>query len=273
VDLIVGVVFCYGLFLAGRSAVQHLRDDYRKSQAKHVKQAGNSPGRKKAAMRQHRAAYWTREILQGLPVTRAGLHTGWMAHQTAAAQQRGQREEARTSHLEVQASIAAQLRDHKRRQEEAARLIEAASDTDTHQVPLAAVPDAGQVAANGAGTPTTEGNNTMAANAGTDGTYTDVKSGAREHESAAEAALADYQQQLAAALSRLVGMEAAGVDKASLADQSDLIERLRAAVNAIMAVGDQAPAVGEGLQRRHGGIKEAADDSPAPMAERVFYQE
>src|SRR6185369_12830140 len=110
-------------------------------------------------------------------------------------------------------------------------------------------------------TPTHPSGGTRMAGNGTEGTYTDVKGGADEHASHAELAHAEYQQQLTAAQARLEGMEAAEVDSATLADQADLVERLRAAVNAIAAVEDQAPAVGAGLAQRHGGLKEAHDDA------------
>jgi hypothetical protein len=45
-------------------------------------------------------------------------------------------------------------------------------------------------------------------------------------------------------------------------------QRLR---EALAAAADLAASMREGLRRRHGGIKEAADDSPVRMADRDFY--
>ena len=81
-DLVLGVLFIYGCVLAARHGVRHLRDDYSQSKGKALKQAGPKAAtgsRKRAAVRQHRAAWWTREIRHGFPVTRTGLHTGSMA--------------------------------------------------------------------------------------------------------------------------------------------------------------------------------------------------
>lgn len=41
---------------------------------------------------------------------------------------------------------------------------------------------------------------------------------------------------------------------------------------ALLAAADLAASMSAGLQRRHGGIKAAADDASVPMADRDFYQ-
>ena len=270
-EILLGFMFFAGLAFAANVAVDHVRQAYRASQAAAVKKTAKANGQhKRAALRQDRAAFWTREVTHLFPITRTGFHTGWLAHQTATAQHRARREEARTSHLDARASIADGLREHRERQQAALKKIQDASEPQP-AAPAAAAP------ANGNGhlrpVPTTPNGGTRMAGNGTDGTYTDVHGGAAEHASAAEAALADYRAQLTAAQARLDGMEASGVDQATLADQADLVERLRAAVNAIAAVEDQAPAVGAGLERRHGGLKQAHDDAPVPAAERQFYED
>lgn len=112
-ELIVGVLFVAGLLWASKKAVEHVAAEFRKSR---LGKAGP----------RHAMAWFTGEAVRGFPVTRAGFQSGWLAHQTAMAQYRARREEARTSHLEARASILSELTAHRRRQAEAQARIDAA---------------------------------------------------------------------------------------------------------------------------------------------------
>jgi hypothetical protein len=68
-------------------------------------------------------------------------------------------------------------------------------------------------------------------------------------------------------------MQAAEVDAATLSSQMDLVEKLRASEEAQQAIGEHATQVSDGLQQRHGGLKQAHDDAPVRAAQRGFYEE
>lgn len=120
-------IWLVGIALAIMHASRHARGDYVRGRDKAVAdaqvKAGPAklgPSARKMVVRHHRAGWWARELRHGFPVVRTGFHAGWLAHQTTALHTKGLREEARTTHAETRASLAAAIRDHKARQAEAA---------------------------------------------------------------------------------------------------------------------------------------------------------
>lgn len=120
------LVILIALGFACKSAWDHVRTKVGESRAASMKQVaktyrkGEVPKHKlKAAARRHDLGWWAGEIGHGFPVARTGLHAGYLAHRTAAVQHQARREEAKTTHADVQASFLGELPEHKRRQAEA----------------------------------------------------------------------------------------------------------------------------------------------------------
>lgn len=106
-----------------RSGAKHARSDYeRKRDLAIAVPNGKWPAAvavsnaRRQARRRHRTGWWASEIRHGMPVTRTGIHTGWLAHQAASMHTQAQREAARTTHLESVGSFASAVRDHRKRQ-------------------------------------------------------------------------------------------------------------------------------------------------------------
>lgn len=73
---------------------------------------------------------------------------------------------------------------------------------------------------------------------------------------------------------RLDELQSMGLDAATLADAASIDDALHASEKAAQQVLDAADAAIAGLRKRHGGIKEAVDDSPVDkIAKPEFYQD
>jgi hypothetical protein len=265
-DPILGLFWVIGVIWAAREAGRFAAGEYRKSRATAVDKAPKH--RKAAVARQHAIGYWTREALGFFPVTRTGLHRGWLAHQTEFERRRAQREEARTSHLEARASVLSEMPQHRQRQADAQQRIDQAQQPP--EPPAAPMP-LRQV---GAGTPPPAAPATNGAPMAqsTEVSYTQVLTEARQVESDADAAISDIRWQEMANTVDQLGAVLHG-DRASLSDANEVAEALREMKKAMEATRDAAAAFASNLQRRHGGIKEAVDDAPAEPAEMGFYKE
>jgi hypothetical protein len=123
--LLLAMLLASGVTFAGKSAWDNSRKAVKASKAAKIKEAtkaagGNLPkSRRRAMARRHAAGYWSGEILKGFPVARTGWHAGWLAHRTAMHHHKAIREEARTTHLEQQASFLPSLKEHRERQQRA----------------------------------------------------------------------------------------------------------------------------------------------------------
>jgi|ERR1022692_141631 hypothetical protein len=89
-DPFLGVVVLMAIGYMMRGAVTRARDDYRRSQAEHLAAAQRriaprtlTPPARRQARARHRTGWWAAEVRHGFPVTRIGMHTGWLAHQAA----------------------------------------------------------------------------------------------------------------------------------------------------------------------------------------------
>jgi hypothetical protein len=322
---LLGLLWLIGVTWAMREAGREVAAGYRASRAQAVKKAEQKAapgklgtGQRRVTVTRHAAGWWGREALHGFPVTRAGLHHGWLAHKTALAQGRARREEARTSHLEAQASVAEELPEHRRRQDEARERIERAEQTDpgterldpdTERLMDQVLADgvrniedairkrnqkAAQPAAPaaphpqdhdgkpcGCGMPACrsgwqqqqessprEGNRHMA----TEGTYTQSIQLAQKVEADAEAHLAERpweeMENHVDAISALMRG-----DTATLSDYAEVADALKDVQRAWQRAVEAAQTARANLQQRHGGIKQASDDAPVPMAEAPFYED
>ena len=107
---------------------------------------------------------------------------------------------------------------------------------------------------------------------GTDANYTVTLQTYREVEQDADDRVNDAKRQRAMNLVDQLTALLSG-DTNSLADAQETAEALRQEQKAAAQTRDAAAAAAQGLQRRHGGIKEAVDAAPVRAAERPFYEE
>ena len=85
------------------------------------------------------------------------------------------------------------------------------------------------------------------------------------------AATGRFRSKMGGRLDELQGM---GLDAATLADAAAIDDALQAQEKAALQTLDAADAAIAGLSKRHGGIKEAVDDSPvAKAAAPEFYED
>jgi hypothetical protein len=114
------IIILIGLVYLITHAVDHASSVRRGARDEKIAEAerkfGHLPqSQRRSLARRHNAAWTASEVLHGFPVTRTGWHAGWLAHKTTAVQQRNQREEARTQHLEVHSGFTSALAEHRRR--------------------------------------------------------------------------------------------------------------------------------------------------------------
>jgi len=75
-------------------------------------------------------------------------------------------------------------------------------------------------------------------------------------------------------LNRLDVLTSLGLDRHTLSEAAEIDDALREQEKAAQQTLDATDAAISGLRQRHGGIKEAVDDSPADKAaEPEFYQD
>lgn len=122
--LILAVVIAYAIKKAAEGAHVH----WQSSKTANRRSTRGQPVRRRAASAvQHDVGYWVQQVVNGFPQIRHGLAAGWHAGRTAQAQGNAARQQARTEHLEHRARLIPEIREHRRRQEEALRQIRAAA--------------------------------------------------------------------------------------------------------------------------------------------------
>lgn len=99
----------------------HVKADFGRSRDAHAAQTakqypGGTPAHVAASnARRHLLGYMGREAARGFPVWRTGLHMGMLAHRTALAHARMQREEARDTHEELQETLRQRVAERRAR--------------------------------------------------------------------------------------------------------------------------------------------------------------
>jgi hypothetical protein len=298
-DPLTGLLVVYGVVFAARYAWKHASGERRTSRGAHVKKAQDtaSPGTLTAGQKRrvkagHDLAWWASEIGHGFPVHRTGFTEGWLSHKTAMAQHRGRREEAKTAQVEAEAATTSGQSDRERRRREAQAVIDAAQQETTAEPAPAAVPD-DELAprratreqppspapapapvsppAPGRPAPPADGAKPMPAS---DVNYTQSIELAKQIETDAEAAANDgHLQQMENHVDAL-GALLRG-DTATLSDCAEVADALKDQRQAMERTQEAAAAFRANLEKRHGGIKEAADDAGGAqnMAEPEFYED
>lgn len=104
-----------------------------------------------------------------------------------------------------------------------------------------------------------------------DTTYTSVQRAAAALAAHAETDVATIGNRIVAATAMADQMQAHDVDSGSLSEVLDLIDRMKAAQEALRAVGEQTAMFSGNLGRRHKNLDDAHAEAPVPAAQRDFY--
>lgn len=308
-EILLGMAFWVLLGAGVKTAWDHARADRQASRQASVTKAQQkaspkdlTPGQRRVTTARHDVGWWAAEILRGFPVHRTGWHHGWLEHKTELVKRRTDREKARTEHIETQAGHAETLPGERERQQKAQQRIEKAQQPPPGQepgevprlpaemvpVPSPALPQIQEPAWASPPAPPSEAEGSTTAVNGTapspapvegkpvatqtETSFEEVILAAKTQATNAEATSAALDQEIAAAQALADAMLASEVDSASVSDQMDYIEKLQAAKAAMDAAGEQSTVVDANVQSRHGGVKEAVDDSPVDPAAMGFYQ-
>lgn len=125
--LILAIIITYAIKKAADDAHGH----WQSSKAGNRRSTrGQKVSRRAASAVQHDVGYWTHQVTHGFPQVRHGLAAGWHGGRTAQAQGNAARQQARTEHLEHRARLIPEIREHRRRQQEALDQIRAAQQTE-----------------------------------------------------------------------------------------------------------------------------------------------
>lgn len=287
--LILAIIITYAI----KKAVEEGKLHWQKSKgANRSSTHGQSIPKRAASAAQHDIGYWANQLFSGFPTARHGFSNGWLAGRTAQTESHAAREKAKADHLEKRAGLIPELREHRRRQDEALERIRAAEEPEPEPVPdygddpawngegfTAPVGDGGE------GTPeetsqeaspstsTTEEGTGMATAQASEVTYDGVLRHVTMAQDFEEAALAERQGKAAEASNISEQMQALGVDPATLGAMADYLDAMDEAAKAQQRAMEAAQSVGTNLQRGHAGLAEAHKDAPVRAADRPFYDE
>lgn len=121
--LILAIILTYALKKAVEDGSRHWQSS---KAANRSASRGRSVPRRAASAVQHDAGYWLHQVLHGFPRTRQGLTAGWHAGRQAQAEGAVARHKAKADHLALRARLLPEIREHRRRQDEALAAIRAA---------------------------------------------------------------------------------------------------------------------------------------------------
>ena len=284
--LILAIIIAYAV----KKAAGDAHDHWQGARGANRRSTRGQPVRRRAASAaRHDTAYWAEQVRGGFPQVRHGLYMGWNAGRVAQLEGWQARAQARADHAHTRARVTEAVREQRRRQAEALDRIRASASEQIAAAEDATEPEPepGPEAGGQDGwsdlarlardresrqppqqaPPTTEGN-TMSG----DTTYT-------QQMTELEAIRRDAEEEVASTrrkrmTSRLDILQSLGLDNATLSDAAAIDDALQAQEKAAQQTLDAADAAISGLQKRHGGIKEAVDDSPVDKsADPEFYQD
>ena len=286
--LILAIIIAYAVKKAAQDAHLH----WQGAKASNRRSTKGQPVRQRAASAaRHDLRYWAHQVRGGFPQVRHGLFMGWHSGRIAHLQGREERAQARAEHTELRARVAEAVREHRRRQAEAIERIRAAAQPEPG-------PEAGEPGEPEEPSTTEEGNDMPESQAeetyaftgrtpqqdaiwhgqpggnsmSGDTTYT-------QQMSELEAIRRDAEEEVNSVrrkrmMNRLDVLMSLGLDKDTLSEAAEIDDALREQEKAAQQTLDAADAAINGLQKRHGGIKGAVDDSPVDKpAEPEFYQD
>jgi hypothetical protein len=280
--LILAIIIAYAVKKAAESSHEH----WQSSKGANRKASKGKPVRERAASAaRHDTAYWAEQVRGGFPQVRHGLYMGWNAGRVAQLEGWQARAKARAEHADLRARVTEAVREHRRRQAEALERIRAAArqpdpedgqDPDEPEATAAPEPppprpprwpgpddDITLVTP----TSTTEGTPMSG-----DATYTQQMRELEEIRRDAEEAGANVARKRMT--SRLDILQSMGLDKDSLSEAAEIDDALQDLEKAVQKLIEAVDAAIAGLEKRHGGIKEAVDDAPVDKpAEPEFYKD
>lgn len=305
------LIFAIVLTYAIKKAAEWSHEHWQGAKTANRKATKGQPVRQRAgSAARHDTAYWASQARGGFPQVRHGLYMGWHAGRIAQLEGREQRAQAKTEHTEARARVTEAVREQRRRQAGALERIRAAArqqqtddddpPPDDSQRPLfgpgrhcamcpRSLPDGYEGAIcpqcrkdqrersqknrppsgqrEGGSTPATEGKPMSG-----DTTYTQQLRELEEIRRDAEAELNDVRRKRMQ--SRLDVLQSLGLDRDTLSEAADIDDALQDLEKAAQKLLDATDAAIGGLTKRHGGIKEAVDDSPVDKpADGEFYQD
>ena len=282
--MIEGLIVAVAITWAVKKAAEYASEHWQSSKTANRRSTKGQPVRHRAASAaRHDAAYWAEQVRGGFPRVRHGLYMGWNAGRIAQLEGWQARAQARADHARLRARVTEAVREQRRRQEEALERIRAAAtqaEPENGENETAATPEPQQPAPvppprQAAGPPAPDGSSTTPAEGSTmsgDTTYT-------QQMTELEAIRRDAEEEVGSVrrkrmLNRLDVLMSLGLDKNTLSEAAEIDDALKEQEKAAQQTLDAADAAISGLRQRHGGTKEAVDDSPADKAaEPEFYQD
>jgi len=286
--LILAIIIAYAVKKAAESSHEH----WQSSKGANRKTSKGKPVRQRAASAaRHDTAYWAEQVRGGFPQVRHGLYMGWQAGRVAQLEGWQARAKARADHAHLRARAAEAVREQRRRQAEALDRIRAAA-RQPGPGPEAAGPAEPEEPSTTEGTAMPElqdedtqrspgrnreedaiwhgqpGGTAMSG----DTTYTQQMSELQAIRRDAEEEVNSVRRKRM--VNRLDILQSLGLDKNTLSEAAEIDDALQAQEKAAQQTLDATDAAISGLKQRHGGIKEAVDDSPVDKpAEPEFYQD
>jgi hypothetical protein len=309
VEILLGLMFWVAVGAGVKTAWDHARADRHAARQANVTKAAKkaspkdlTPAQRRVTAARSDVGWWASETLRGFPVHRTGWHNGWLEHKTELVKRRDERERARTAHAETQADVAETLRGHRERQRAARQRYDRAQAPPQEQAPsgvpplpadtvagapapgLPPIQEPAWAAPPAASTPGPAQSSTKAVNGtasatapvegkpvATEGTYTQSIQLAEKVEADAEAHLAEKPWQEMENHVDAISALMRG-DTATLGDYAEVADALKDVQRAWEKAVEAAQTARANLQQRHGGIKQASDDAPVPMAKPEFYE-
>ncbi len=279
-SLIVAIAITWAVKKAAEYASEHWQSS--KTANRHSTK-GQPVRRRAASAARHDAAYWAEQVRGGFPHVRHGLYMGWNAGRIAQLEGWQARAQARADHAHLRARVTEAVREQRRRQAEALERIRAAAaslEPENGENETPATPEPQQPAPvppprQAAGPPAPDGSSTTPAEGNTmsgDTSYT-------QQMAELEAIRRDAEEEAGSTrrkrmTSRLDILQSLGLDKDTLSEAAGIDDALQAQEKAAQQTLDATDAAINGLKQRHGGIKEAVDDSPVDKpADPGFYQD
>ena len=285
--LILAIIIAYAVKKAAEQSHEH----WQSSKGANRKASKGKPVRQRAASAaRHDTAYWAKQVRGGFPQVRHGLYMGWQAGKTAQLEGWQARERAKAEHAHLRARVTEAVRVQRRRQEEALERIRAAAadlpEPEDREPAEAEEPSTTE----GTAMPELQEEDTQRSpgrNREEDaiwhgqpgGTAMSGDTSYTQQMSELQAIRRDAEEEVNSVrrkrmVSRLDILQGMGLDKDSLSEAAGIDDALQAQEKAAQQTLDAADAAISGLKQRHGGIKEAVDDSPVDKpAEPKFYQD
>src|SRR6185437_13250554 len=285
--LILAIIIAYAVKKAAEQSHEH----WQSSKGANRKASKGKPVRERAASAaRHDTAYWAEQVRGGFPQVRHGLYMGWNAGRVAQLEGWQARAKARADHAHLRARAAEAVREQRRRQAEALDRIRASAAASLEPEDREPAEPEEPSTTEGTAMPELQEEDTQRSpgrNREEDAIWHGQPGGAAmsgdtsytQQMSELQAIRRDAEEEVNSVrrkrmVSRLDALQSLGLDKNTLSEAAEIDDALQAQEKAAQQTLDATDAAISGLKQRHGGIKEAVDDSPVDKpAEPEFYQD